>query len=238
MVKKGFSLYLDQDLRELSTYGITEVAHYLRIPQATLRSWVLGRFYPTQAGRKRFSPIIELPDKSRPLLSFMNLVEAHILEAIRREHEIPLPKIRTAINFLKREFPSRHPLADQKFQTDGLDLFIQKYGHLINISQDGQLAMRSMLEAHLRRIERDPAGSPVRLYPFTRMRQLDEPKVVVIDPHISFGRPVLVGTGIATVVIAERYKAGESVDELADDYGRLREEIEEAIRCELRVKAA
>ena len=238
MVKKGFSLYLDQDLRELSTYGITEVAHYLRIPQATLRSWVLGRFYPTQAGRKRFSPVIELPDKSRPLLSFMNLVEAHILEAIRREHEIPLPKIRTAINFLKREFPSRHPLADQKFQTDGLDLFIQKYGHLINISQDGQLAMRSMLEAHLRRIERDPAGSPVRLYPFTRMRQLDEPKVVVIDPHISFGRPVLVGTGIATVVIAERYKAGESVDELADDYGRLREEIEEAIRCELRVKAA
>ena len=55
---------------------------------------------------------------------------------------------------------------------------------------------------------------------------------VVIDPYVSFGRPVLVGTGIPTAVIAARYKAGESVDDLADDYGRSREEIEEAIRCE------
>jgi uncharacterized protein (DUF433 family) len=43
----------------------------------------------------------------------------------------------------------------------------------------------------------------------------------------------LTSSGIATAVIAERYKAGESVDELADDYGRKRLEIEEAIRCEL-----
>ena len=50
--------------------------------------------------------------------------------------------------------------------------------------------------------------------------------------------PVLVGTGIATAVIAERYKAGESMDDLANDYARERLQIEEAIRCELQVKAA
>jgi uncharacterized protein (DUF433 family) len=61
---------------------------------------------------------------------------------------------------------------------------------------------------------------------------------VVIDPRISFGRPVLAGSGIPTAVIADRYKAGESVDELADDYGRKRLEIEEAIRCELAERAA
>jgi len=98
--------------------------------------------------------------------------------------------------------------------------------------------MRSLLEAHLRRIERDPKGIPVKLYPFVRKRQADEPKVVVIDPYVSFGRPVLVGTGIATAVIGERYKAGESVDDLAGDYGRPRFEIEEAIRCELEIQAA
>ena len=43
---------------------------------------------------------------------------------------------------------------------------------------------------------------------------------------------------IATAVIAERYKAGESVDQLAEDYGRNRLEIEEAIRCELPLEAA
>jgi uncharacterized protein (DUF433 family) len=77
-----------------------------------------------------------------------------------------------------------------------------------------------------------------RLYPFTRKRTPDEPKAIVIDPRISFGRPVLAGSGIPTAVIAERYKAGESVDELADDYGRKRLEIEEAIRCELDERAA
>ncbi len=41
------------------------------------------------------------------------------------------------------------------------------------------------------------------------------------------------GTGLATEVIAERYKAGESIKSLANDYGRDSEEIEEAIRCEL-----
>ena len=64
---------------------------------------------------------------------------------------------------------------------------------------------------------------------------------MVIDPRVSSGRPVLVGSGIPTAVIAERYKAGESIDQLADDYGRERldiEDIEEAIRCELDERAA
>ena len=49
---------------------------------------------------------------------------------------------------------------------------------------------------------------------------------------------MLAGTGIPSAMIAERYKAGESVHELAKDYGRDRREIEEAIRCELAVEAA
>jgi uncharacterized protein (DUF433 family) len=238
MMKKHQTSQKLQDLRKIPSYTVTEAAHYLRIPTATLRSWTLGRFYTIESGRRFFKPVIEIANEKQRLLSFMNLIEAHILDAIRREHNIPLYKIRTAIEYLQKRFPSKHPIADQTFETDGLDLFIQKFGQLINVSQAGQLAMRELLQAHLRRIERDNSGIPVRLYPFTRKRDLEEPKVVVIDPHISFGRPVLTGTGIPTAVIAERYKAGESIDELADDYGRQRSEIEEAIRCELQLEAA
>jgi len=85
-------------------------------------------------------------------------------------------------------------------------------------------------------MEQRRSGSP--LYPFTRKRDANEPRVIVIDPRRSFGRPVLVGTGIPTAIVAERYKAGETVDQLADDYGRARLEIEEAIRCELFLEAA
>lgn len=51
-------------------------------------------------------------------------------------------------------------------------------------------------------------------------------------------RPVLAGSGIATNIIVQRYKAGESMEKLAEDYGRSRSDIEEAIRCELWLDAA
>ena len=41
----------------------------------------------------------------------------------------------------------------------------------------------------------------------------------------------------ATGILAERYKAGESVAERARDFERSKAEIEEAIRCELRTAA-
>ena len=228
------------DIRAMPCYSFPEAAHYLRIPVTTLRSWVRGRKYPTSEGDQFFQPVIELPDDSQNLLSFINLVEIHVLDAIRRDHRISLHKVRIAIDFIKEELTSDHPLAYHKLETDGLDLFVEEYGQLINVSQAGQLVLRKLLQAHLQRIDRDSAGYALRLYPFTRKRLqlIEEPKAIVIDPRISFGRPVLAGTGIPTAIIAERYKAGEAIGALADDYGRPTLEIEEAIRCELYTRAA
>jgi uncharacterized protein (DUF433 family) len=228
---------INDDPREMPAFTLAEAAHYLRIPLATLRSWVRGRYYPVERGRKFFKPIIELPDQKFPSLSFVNLVEAHVLDAIRREHNIPLPDVRIALDYVRKQFGSPQPLADQKFQTDGIALFVSRFEKLIAVSEAGQLAMREMLAAHLRRVEHDATGLAARLYPFTRKRQLDEPKVIVIDPWISFGRPTIIGTGITTAIIAERYKAGESVDELAEDYGCQPGHVEEAVRCELALAA-
>lgn len=130
-----------------------------------------------------------------------------------------------------------HPLISHELETDGLDLFIEQYGQLINISQAGQTAMRQIISAALRRVDRDPAGVPVKLYPFTRSAMEDTPAMIVIDPRLSAGRPVIAGTGLATQLIAERYKAGESITDLARDYERGNAEIEEAIRCELQAAA-
>jgi uncharacterized protein (DUF433 family) len=98
--------------------------------------------------------------------------------------------------------------------------------------------MRTVLRDYLSRIERDATGVPIKLYLFTRTRSADEPKVIAMDPYLSFGRPVLEGTGITTAIIAERYKAGESIEELAHDYECPPPAIQEAIRCELDTKAA
>ncbi len=60
----------------------------------------------------------------------------------------------------------------------------------------------------------------------------------MIDPRIAFGRMVIVGTGIPTNIIAERFHAGDSYEQLAHDYQCEIEKIEEAIRCVSRPVAA
>ena len=152
-----------------------------------------------------------------------------------------MPKVRKAIKYLMRTAPSvidqRHPLISYEMETDGLDLFIERYGRLINISQAGQLAMRELIETALHRIDRDSHKVPIRLFPFTRTEMRNAPEMVVIDSRLSAGRPVIAGTGLTTQIIAERYKAGESVSQLATDYGRDESEIEEALRCEIKLAA-
>ena len=227
---------LTEDLRGLPTCTIPEVAHYLAVPPPTIRYWSVGRG-PCE-------PLIELPECSPTgptLLSFFNLVELHVLAAIRRKHGVAMPKVRKAIKYLMRTAPSaidrRHPLISYQMEADGLDLFIKRYGQMINISQAGQLGMRELIETALHRIDRDSHQVPIRLFPFTRSEMRNAPGMVVIDPRLSAGRPVIAGTGLTTQIIAERYKAGESVSQLAADYGRDKSEIEEALRCEINLAA-
>src|SRR5919202_1320361 len=141
---------LTQDARLAPAYSVGEAAHYLRMPKETLRSWVVGRWYPVAGESKRSRPLIHLDDPQRQYLSFINLVEAHVLAAIRRRHGVKLPKVRAALDFVKRHFKIERPLIDQTFQTDGLDLFIERYGDLINASREGQQAMKEIISVYLK----------------------------------------------------------------------------------------
>jgi uncharacterized protein (DUF433 family) len=220
----------------MPAYRFGDAASYLGLALTTLRAWVKGMAYATKGGsRGFFKPVFSLPEPDLPLLSYMNLVEAFVLSGLRRKHRIKLDKIRIAIGALKREFNSKHPLAEHQFETNGVDLFVQKYGQLINVGRDGQLAMRSVLENYLTRVEHDPSGRAARLYPFIRLNDTEQPRNVVINPYVSFGKPVIAGTGLPTRVVAERFKAGDSIPQIAANYGRKEEEIDDAIRYELRI---
>src|SRR5882762_7252676 len=98
------------DLRLLPAYKVAEAAHYLRMPKETLRSWVVGRLYPVTGQLKRSRPLIHLSDPKREYLSFINLVEAHVLAAIRRRHGVKLPKVRNALDYVRRQFHIERPL--------------------------------------------------------------------------------------------------------------------------------
>ncbi|MEH1949477.1 MAG: DUF433 domain-containing protein [Nostoc sp.] len=225
-------LYGGIDPRNIPTYSISDAARYLHIPAGTIRSWTIGRHYPIAKGSNFFKPLIPIRNLKPRLLSFTNLIEVHVLRAIRKHHEIDLGKVRDALDFIEEKFQVSQPLAGERFRTDGVDLFIERYGSLVNASKRGQTEMKDALNAHLQRIEPDDTGLAIKLYPFTRSHEEDNPRFVVMDSRIAFGRLVIAGTGIATRVLAERYQAGDSIDDLAYDYDCDRLAVEEAIRCE------
>ncbi len=230
-------LYGGVDPRDIPTYSIGDAARYLRIPKPTIRSWTVGQNYRVADGKRFFQPIIPIRTQTPRLLSFTNLVEIHVLRAIRNHHNIQLDKVRAALDFVDAQFQIPHPLAHEQFRTDGVDLFIDRYGQSINASQKGQTELKDSLNAHLERIEPDDFGLAIKLYPFTRTHEANNPRLVVIDPRVAFGRLVIYGTGVPTELLVERYHAGDSMDCLADDYGCDRAAIEEAIRCELPIAA-
>lgn len=61
---------------------------------------------------------------------------------------------------------------------------------------------------------------------------------VVVDPALGFGLAVVGGSGIRTEILLERFRAGDSVDEIARDFNLSRAEVERALRFEACLGAA
>ena len=218
------------DLRDQPAYAVAEASRYLKLPAATLRSWVVGRPYAKKEGMGHTRPLIHPPKKHPLLLTFWNLIEAHVLRSLRTEHGVSIKAVREALTYAEKSEKVERLLLRKDLQTDAGRLFLTKYCELIELSGSGQMAMRRLFEEHLKRVDWDEWQFPVRLYPFVS----DGPdwRPIAIDPKIAFGRPVVLRAGVSTGVIAERIDAGETVADLTDDYGLTVEEVEQAVLYE------
>jgi uncharacterized protein (DUF433 family) len=208
-----------QNVFDTPAYSCLQAAHYVGVPSHTLRRWI-GE-----------DGLIRTPNPSA--LSFNNLAEAHILKAMRRVHGISLQGIRKALRELSELRRSDHPLLDETFETDGVDLCIRDQDAVINLSKRSQREFREFVSLYLHRVQRDDAGRVTRLYPFVVAEHANEPRNISISPTVSFGKPVLAGTGISTSVIVGRFNARDSVADLAREYQVEPAVLEDAIRWEM-----
>lgn len=221
------------DIMEIPIYGISEAAQYLRVPLNTLRYWTRD----WTGDEKSVGPLIRLAGKEPARLSFHNLLECHMISSMRAVYDVRLPKVRKALKALAKYVHHQHPLIEQAFQTDRRDLFIEHLGEVVNLSgKEEQILIPGVMKFYLERIERDPKGL-FKLHPFVMERKASEPKLIELNPALSFGKPVITGTGISTAVIASRFNARESIPDLASEYGVEPKQIEEAIRWEQRTAA-
>jgi uncharacterized protein (DUF433 family) len=214
-----------QSAFDAPAYNVQQAAHYVGVPYATLRDWVSA------------NGLISPPQPNN--LSFNNLAEAHVLRAMRRNHKLSMQGIRKALLELKQMRNTAHPLLDESFSTDGVNLCIYEEDKIVNLSKKLQTEIREFVALYLQRIKRDSARRAATLYPFIVHEGADEPRHISISPTISFGRPVLAGTGVSTALIAGRFAARDSITDLAREYDVAPQVLEDAIRWEmLRGKAA
>lgn len=207
-------LYGGRDPREMAAYSFRDVALSLRLPVSTLRAWTRG-----QPG---FEPLFNIPKDSRGFseLSFYNLIESYVIVQLRRKHHLSMAKVRWSIEYLQNLVNAVHPIVEADLFVVGTDLFIKHGLRSVNLTRAGQYPIEGVIRDLLERVDKGPFGFE-RFYP----QMLNSKGVVskqyrpiVVDPEVSFGRPRIAGTGIPTSVIADRYRALESMTSIAEDY--------------------
>lgn len=225
-------LYGGRDPREEPRYSFPDAARAIEVPASTLRSWVVGQTYDRKHDRAYFAPVLSRPSDDDSRLSFTNLIEAHVLRALRTVHEVKLSGIREAVDIAEEQFGIQRLLISPDLRTSAGALFLDRYTHILELNEGQQLAMKSVLEQYLSRVRFDDARLPVEFRPFERSPRNRGKDTLAISPFISFGRPVLRRSGVSTQAVVQRVEAGEALKSIMKDYGLREAEVEEAILYE------
>lgn len=212
------------DARDSGIYHVADAAFYVGMHPNTLLSWVRGRTDTSEG------PVIPALDSDK--LSFYDIASAHVLLALRKHHEISLQAIRRSMAELRKHYgDDPYPLLNKDFRTDGKDVFIKKAAECThNLSKYSQGMLVDIVDEHLDRIVTDEDGLSRQLFPLRRGWEKGGHKRIIIDPEQANGRPSIVGTGIPVEILVRRFKAGETLNSIAQDYAVETADVEEAVQ--------
>jgi uncharacterized protein (DUF433 family) len=200
-----------------------EAAEHLQIPERTMHRWLLA----TAAGEPLVHSV-KPEHRGWPSVPFVALVEAYVLRALRG-FRLPSRKIQAAAADIRTQFGTPYALATRRIATDGVDVFI----HYLDSDQiaragDRQMPIRQVIDDYLQYIVWDENDEfPTRL----RLRRYD-PAVaeVVIDPRFAWGAPIIEPAKVAVETVLGMWRAGETPDVVADEYGLSVEQVQAIIR--------
>lgn len=154
--------------------------------------------------------------ESRAELTYLQLIEVAVVAAMRKAN-IKLHKIKAAHDYFGKVLQSEYPFAEYRFKAVGgeIGMDFQQIDPASGINKiiksGGQLGWSDILKPLLREFVYEDEGIAVRWH----VAGLDSP--ILIDPQIAFGAPQV--KGIATWSLRGRYDAGESVEDIGEDFG-------------------
>jgi uncharacterized protein (DUF433 family) len=213
-------------------FTLREAAGYLGLPKSTLHSWA-------RPGGGAAPLITCFPTRGREAtVPFVGFAEAYVLSAFRRAG-VPMQRIRPAVEVLTSELGVEHALASKRLYTDGAEVLYDYASSEhdeelrgLTVVRTGQRQFAEVVRDYLKRITygNDGWASRVRLPTYRRAE-------VVVDPRRAFGMPLLVHGGARVEDLVDRFVAGDTLVDIAEDFGVPEPEVEDVVRVATRAAA-
>lgn len=212
-------------------YNLGEAARYTGLRRARLMEWFKGRTsvpFPRPVFRSDYEVV-----NGDYAISFLDLVEVFIAGQLR-EHGVSLQYIRRAHTRLQEDWKTKHPFSKKEIRTDSNSIFASALNGTEFIEVYDVITKNRVFESFilpvLEKIDYDGATSLARKWHLADM--------VVINPAISFGKPIVEPTGIATIILSSAYYAnGQDPRIVARWYNVGEEHVMAAVEFENRFSA-
>jgi uncharacterized protein (DUF433 family) len=195
-------------------YTEAAAARLLGVAQGTLNYWLEGG----ERRGKLYQPVIRVVARGdRAAVTWAEFIEAGLLREYRRTHNVPMAELRAFIDVVRDRYGVPYPLADRRPFVSGRELLSRAQDDsdlaaefCLVAEVRGQLVLTSAADAFVRRVtwEGDVAA---------QWRPHDDPRSPVrMNPSVRFGRPAV--QGVSTEALWEHDQAGESVEEIAEEF--------------------
>lgn len=188
-------------------YSIQEASTYARLHYNTLSRWM------------EMNGVKVINDEK--FISFLDLVQALAIRNIRRQHSIPLHKIRESVDNAKKKYGIEYPFA-RKHTTYlyGKDIYISLEENddptIISGRNTGQIAIRKIIELYLKDLSFNPDGWAITYEPMNG---------IILDPKFRFGEPIVKSVKIPAIALWEAVESEGSLEAAALTYGVSLEDV-------------
>jgi uncharacterized protein (DUF433 family) len=222
-------------------YTVAEAARFLGVPATTFSNWARG-YKATFQGRR---PVVGEPivtavaaERHYPSVPFVGLAEGMVVAAFRGAG-VSMQHLRAAVSILEGEIGFDHALASRRLFTDGAQVLFDYAERADDAELAGltevvsrQKVFAEVVKGYLTRIEYGKDDWAERIVsPATRGR------TVVVDPRRSFGQPIFVHGAVRVEDVIDRWRAGEPLADVAEDFGVPAEDVEDYLRVAVPVAA-
>lgn len=215
-----------------AVFTLREAATYLGLPPSTLHSWA-------RPGGDATPVITCFPAQGRQAtVPFIGFAEAYVLSAFRRAG-VPMQRIRPAVEVLSSGIGVEHALASRRLYTDGAEV-LYDYATSeddeelrgLTVVRTNQRQFAEVVRDYLKRITYGDDGwaSRVRLPAYRHAE-------VIVDPRRAFGMPLVVHGSARAKDLVDRFVAGDTLADIAEDFGVPEPEVEDVVRVATRATA-